>query len=268
MTFDVLTGINLRDADSSGLELIYYPDPSIQVDTTFGESVLQCDVYPIVVEQLKTYQIPVEIGQVYDFYNGSSFCPIDSGRIELLFDYGNGEQILEFRLEGYNGTINIPFVPGEPNILAPYTRKLELRLYPYDRVEDVVVETLDVLVLGDKADESTFTTTSPEIPMLILRDPPGDGSFASFTESTSSCHTLGFSAQVDASVNKWTELKLGTKFEAGLGFSTETKVWGTVNGSMEVGATTITTNEQEVCLEALSTYETSQSLQGKDGICI
>jgi hypothetical protein len=37
-----------------------------------------------------------------------------------------------------------------------------------------------VLTEGVKPLESTYATTSPEIPFMIIHDPPGDGSSSSF----------------------------------------------------------------------------------------
>lgn len=95
----------------------------------------------------------------------------------------NGEQVYAYR-----------FAPYLPNILAggerPYQNMLEVTIHD-TQLERYATATDWVVTQGARPTESTYATTSPEIPFLILHDPPGDASYASFKESSS--HSTAFS---------------------------------------------------------------------------
>ncbi|MCF7794435.1 MAG: Ig-like domain-containing protein [Candidatus Cloacimonetes bacterium] len=90
------------------------------------------------------------------------------------------------------------FAPYLPNLLSggnrPYQNKIEIEVYDADQ-DRYAIQTDWAITEGAKPQESTFSTTSPEIPFLVLHDPPGDQSFASFNQSSS--HSTAFSVQVD-----------------------------------------------------------------------
>ncbi len=111
--------------------------------------------------------------------------------------------------------IHYSFKGGLPRISSPYTRDITINYriqgidYP---AENVLTEGI---ILGGASDGSqTFLTAAPDIPDIILRDPPGSGSSAtiesgesiSFIKSTTSSE----SNNLAASVNILTGVKLET----------------------------------------------------------
>jgi hypothetical protein len=92
------------------------------------------------------------------------------------------------------------FAPYLPNILdggeRPYQNLLEVVIH--DPQLDRYASSTDwVLTQGARPTENNYATTSPEIPFLILHDPPGDRSYASFRESSS--HSVAFSVSYSSS---------------------------------------------------------------------
>lgn len=66
---------------------------------------------------------------------------------------------------------------GTPNIIAPYLKTLNIQYTDrFGRLAPSINK--NVVVTGVKTDVATFTTVSPQIPMLVLHDPPGDNSFS------------------------------------------------------------------------------------------
>ena len=118
---------------------------------------------------------------------------------------------------------------------------------------------LRAIVTGVKAGNTTFTSVSPEIPFLILRDPPGDMSYAELIEEETSETSLSFSTLIGGNVTTWSKTKVGAKFEAGLGFSMETEAWGSVEGRMSIGASNATNEEFTVSMTNTSAYKTDDS---------
>jgi len=76
------------------------------------------------------------------------------------------------------------------------------------------------IVLGGASDGSnTFVTKAPDIPAIILRDPPGSESFASIEAGTSISFTKNRSFQKSSSSNIEFTANLGTDFEIGGGLA-------------------------------------------------
>lgn len=115
------------------------------------------------------------------------------------------------------------FAPYLPNITGgeyytrPYQNMLEVTVQDQD-LNRFATSTDWVLTQGARPTESTFATTSPQIPMLILHDPPGDASYASFkqTSTTSNAMSVNFSS---AALNgEMVTAKLGPTIVSNMGF--------------------------------------------------
>ncbi len=121
------------------------------------------------------------------------------------------------------------FAPYLPNLLSggdrPYQNKIEIEVYDADQ-DRYAIQTDWAITEGAKPQESTFSTTSPEIPFLVLHDPPGDQSFASFNQSSS--QSTAFSVQVDRGMGSTQEtticLGLDIVQDVGLFYSIQTEI--------------------------------------------
>lgn len=222
--------------------------PPMEADLTFGDQELNffyrskpnliitgfndygCGDYeniPIITQGTR-YTLILEVREAF----GVNECPADTGYIIVQNHLGNETEVVDtLYLDG--GVAEYKFIPGDPNLIAPHTKDLTVTAYVEN---EWVSQSIDVLVEGNRPREQTFTTVSPEIPLMILRDPPGDGSYSYLEEGTTTQTSLRFSAQQSGSVNIWGEVKAGTKFEAGFGVTVETEIWGKVRGALEVGA--------------------------------
>ncbi|RLC52772.1 MAG: hypothetical protein DRI23_02025, partial [Candidatus Cloacimonadota bacterium] len=161
------------------------------------------------------------------------------------------------------------FAPYLPNILSGYDRQ-------YQNMMEITVEDADlnrfttqtdwILTEGVKPLESTYATTSPEIPFLILHDPPGDGSFSSFGQSSS--HSIAMSSAVctDSEHDIFTSIHLGpdiTTSVGGLFFSVELEIDVTADFNMGFTMTKTQTQsqEQELTFTTSTEYFTSDDDQ-------
>ncbi|WP_163411213.1 T9SS type A sorting domain-containing protein [Flavobacterium ajazii] len=115
-------------------------------------------------------------------------------------------------------TLTYAFKGGIPSITPPFEIKstLEYRLnevsYPVENFKDTGI------ILGGRADGSqTFVTAAPDIPAIILRDPPGSNSFAtieagesiSFTSEATFAHQEGVSEELTIAGGMYFELQGG-----------------------------------------------------------
>ncbi len=258
MEYFTTQAANLRHGDVT-LDMIYRSTPTIEVS---GFDLLGCgDLYegvPIVL-QGEYYDILFEVQESF----GESTCPADTGFLviynKLLADKNRADTLVL-----NNGQAFYTLVPEDVNIISPYLNKFEAVAVVGD---EEVIYSQDVLVEGNRPREKTFTTVSPEIPFMILRDPPGDASF-SYLENNSVTNTaFRFHALAGGSLKVWSEVKAGVKFEAGMGVTYETEIWGKLKGSLEVGADIRGQSEFGLTITNGERFETSnnQDITGEQG---
>ena len=161
------------------------------------------------------------------------------------------------------------FAPYLPNILSGYDRQ-------YQNMLEVTVQDTDlnrfatqtdwVLTEGVRPLESTYATTSPEIPVMIIHDPPGDGSSSTFGQSSSHSVAYGTSVCIDDELNTFMNIHLGPDITVSAGcsfFSVETEI--DITADFDLGLTLQKTQtrsmEQELTFTTSSQYSTSEDDQ-------
>lgn len=161
------------------------------------------------------------IDDVSDLKNAYSFHFNDS-----VFDPVNADNFPEYTLN-----------PGLPNILSggshPYRKYLTVQVR--DALGRESSETYWMVVTGHHPREKTFTTTMPEIPFMVLHDPPGDQSYSEYVQNTSYTHTSSYS-YTDSNTGQVTgKIKVGAKSMVGIGVMTEVEAY--VENSVDVKLT-------------------------------
>jgi len=242
---------------------IYRKPPSIKITGYDEFTCAPFDIVPV-MEMGVTYPLQIE---VYENFNLDT-CLADTGYI-IIYDGVGGDPSKPDTFSLDSGAVRYNMIAGFPNILGgplhPYQKNFQVTAY----VDGQTVDTIQwVLVEGNKPRASTFVSTSPEIPFNILRDPPGDGSYSYLSQGTTSNHSFKLSAQRSASANIWAEITLGTEFWKGFfSFGSETKVWGKVKGTLEVGATLMSQTEFGLSISNTDRFQTSgnSNITGAEG---
>ncbi|MGO4822419.1 MULTISPECIES: LamG-like jellyroll fold domain-containing protein [unclassified Flavobacterium] len=112
------------------------------------------------------------------------------------------------------------FKAGLPSVAVPFTISSSLKYRINEKDYDVEDYKPLGIILGGKSDGSrTFVTAAPDIPEIILRDPPGSNSFASIEKGESISFTSESSFASSQGVNTNLKLMLGVKFGAGGGLA-------------------------------------------------
>ena len=151
---------------------------------------------------------------------------------------------LRFRL--YNrqtkDMIDSFFLPGAPYITPPYNKTFEIHYI--DRYGRKITPIIRKAVgTGVQSPPSTFITTSPQKPYLILHEPPGDQSY-SYWSSTESVETSSkFSVAKSNGEDGFEEINAGAEFSTGIGVQIETEIVGSINKSKSYTATNTPENE-------------------------
>ncbi len=185
-------------------------------------------------------------------------CPLsDTSKIHIVTNVHQEDQTQEFLFPVADTGTKVRLVGGTPNITGDHLKNLFV--YFTDRYSRAATSlSRKVLVTGVKADAATFTTVSPEVPLVVLHDPPGDGSYSEWESNQSITNTTRFYTASDRSTEGWIEAKIGAKFQVGFIVSTETSVWGTIKGSIGVASRSTSANE------AVITTTTSQNFKTAD----
>lgn len=97
---------------------------------------------------------------------------------------------------------------------------------------------------------------TPQAPLYILRDPPGDQSYSSLTSGNSTCFGQSYSLSADASLNTWGKVKVGVQGSVGLVATTDYSIYGQVGVDLTVGRSQTSETEYETCLETTSEFST------------
>ena len=233
-----------------------------EISISFENLDYECEAYAYpILEQGIPYEMTILVEEVF----GEERCPVE-GEMELIITNEVSDSIdFPDTITVINGIATKTIIPGYPNFFDD-----NLKLFSVEAVvgEESVVKNQEILVLGNQAREQTFTTVSPEIPFLILRDPPGDESYSFFEASSSSETAFRTFFKGEDSDQFWLESKLGFKKELDFGpVHVEDEVWGSVGTSLEITAQNSTQSEFILSFTNTERYETSSdpAFIGRDG---
>ena len=229
---------------------IYHPPPIIQL-SIFPEETT-CDSIPI-MRQFKDYFLLIEVLEEYE----GQVCLVANGTVSIFDDIG-GNPAQPVTLELKNGRAEYTLTAGEPNILGggphPYQKLLQV-------TADVDSQTasLDqwVLVTGHRPRTPTFASTTPELPLMILRHPPGDQSYSFQSKGSTIINRYSFAFEETAGGGVFADVRLGfvgstpdtpagvptTNFGAYVFLTGSVSAGGGFGGS-RVFTTTLTTTEE------------------------
>ena len=100
---------------------------------------------------------------------------------------------------------------------------------------------------------------APSLPLYILRDPPGDGSYSQFSTGNTVCFGQSQSVSNSSSANTWFKAKVGVSGQVGFGVTTDYSIYGEVGVSLDASRSQTDDFEYKTCIEATNTFTTSNS---------
>ena len=113
---------------------------------------------------------------------------------------GNPDYIF-LRLKSAAPMLDTFLIPGAPNTSAPYKKNFEIRYVDrYGR--EATPQIRNATVTGTFSPASTFVTSFPEKPYLILHAPPGDESYSFWSKDQTAEITSSYSMAKDSSRNE------------------------------------------------------------------
>jgi len=249
--FDV-TPVDLTD--SSQVQIYTYRKPPVIEITGWDD--IGCAPFEVpILEMDIDYPLTIE---VYEEFGGER-CLVDTGIVTIYDDVGTGNQEpIELKLQG--GTAFYKLTAGEPNILdgglRPFQKLLQVEA---DVTGQKTTAEIWVLVTGHRPREQTFATVSPDVPFMILRDPPGDASYSYLEKDVELRQTINFNHKTSMGFNTWTQTKLGCKMNLGWIAETVVEVWGSFRTAMEMSIEEINQFEYALSYRTLQRFLTSDN---------
>lgn len=261
--FDNVVGgetVDLTDKNDT-LAFIYIAPPQIEVVEDLEITACSTDTF-FMIEQLEYYTMKFKVFQEYAGGN----CNLDTAFFS--FDNQLSADPAMFDTVMTAGTLGYRFQAGQPNLASPYTLNLTVTAMQFDSQQ--VVLNRNAVILGQKSTGTTFASTTPEIPFVILRDPPGDASSATIEKGTTFCNAYSFGVSASGGGGETYSVKLGTTTEVvtGIGVAninsvvienTTSKTWSATFGASRE-------ETSEICLTANEVISTNgaDDLMGKD----
>lgn len=195
---------------------------------------------------IQAYQGPVAKG-----------CPASDTNLIVSTNIQGEDTNEEITIGTDSGRVVLRLKAGIPNLVGSHRKVFQVVFT--DRFGRPATANVPVVVTGLKNNIGTFATVSPEIPLMVLHDPPGDASFSFWETAQENEIAMRMYNAKGGGASAWAEVKLGLKFEAGIGFTTESAIWGSIKGSVGVNARNATSEETVITTRATSNFSTSDN---------
>jgi hypothetical protein len=171
----------------------------------------------IVMQQGEPAPMRINIWRNYSFGGGST-CAVDTALV-TVYDEISDAGFVYHTLD--TSFVKHTIVPGLPNIIGtgphPYQKFVSVYAETWDAIGTNTPVSVWAVVLGNKALTPTFITKTPELPFLVLHDPPGDGSSATIKEGKSV--GFGYEMSVDTGLGVVGYVKMAVAAEVPVPFT-------------------------------------------------
>ncbi|MEM1094258.1 MAG: LamG-like jellyroll fold domain-containing protein [Bacteroidota bacterium] len=236
------TAVDLAAADST-VNLVYRAPLVVTID---GLTPSVCDTpalpgnLPILA---KGDEVDISISISEDY--GNQLCPVDSGRVTLFNEIAD-ESTLPFIIaftEDDGGKVDTTFTVGNPNLQQG--RVVDGVDRTYQKFLTATAEvgsqsqstTAWAAVSGTKLRPGTQFLTTPdvEVPTMVLRDPPGDGSFSYWGQGQTKCNTWSAGASIEVFQEGEFTVSTGAEIDVGVTFGGEGSTEGEAKAIIGAG---------------------------------
>lgn len=202
--FDVKGGTNLdlSKSDSTNLDFIYFASPQVEVVSGLDQISPSCET--IVLDQGDQIIAGIRLFESYipniSILGDDGICELDTGIVQII--NGFSDETKDTVLSSTN--LQYEFKVGLPNPTPPFLKSMQIIGKSIAGRQGST--TIQGVVTGIFNKENTFTTKLPEIPLLILRDPPGDKSYSYWEKDSKVCSVV--KAHVEETTGGGTNIEL------------------------------------------------------------
>ncbi len=186
-------------------------------------------------------------------------CYLDSSTINVT---NNVAGLSQRSYEMVDGKLQLVYPAGTPNFISPFSKTISVAITTTDG--RTANGTTSMVIAGEKRLPTAVLSTNPPIyPFFILRDPPGDGSYATLEANKQVCREFGLTGSFETAAG--VSVTVGSNFNVPL---LGLKLAGaSITGSFNYTNTTENDRKAELCVslnESVSTPATDDFI-GSDG---
>ncbi len=213
---------DMRNKLRDTVDFRYYAPPQVWMEP-FDETICMngsSTPYPTIERSgsLNGYKQYKKTIRMYEDYTGGRDW-LKNFKLKITNNL-NDEDPREYEVKDTNA-YEYKYFAGKANIAGDFTKFLQVEGTSDRNENHVMVQR--AIVLGEREREASFITTSPEIPIMILRDPPGDASSATWEKGETHCWGWENVSIAQAGVNVIRKLKKGVEVETQTGAPGATK---------------------------------------------
>lgn len=224
----------------------------------FPEQICSDIEFPI-LDQFRPYPLIYAVEEV-------TGCPVDTGYVIVTDEISSADgSVIVDTVPISNGLAFDTIIPGIPNIFSDYSKPLILQAFAGIDPSNIIVGTpvtINAIVVGSAPRGTQFTTVSPELPRIILRDPPGDASYSYITQDSTFSTSSSMYTQNSEGGSVWAKAKAGVEIDI-ISFEAGVEIGASLSGEA------VHVNSEETIYEfsTSTTYNTSDDpgLTGKEG---
>lgn len=188
------------------LDFIYHRDLEVVSDEDdVFKKVTVAGKQSYLLSQFDNPELRISLKEAYSYDGVDYGCVIKADSV-LVYDGISDLERQRLLFEENQQQVKYKLKAGAPVIEAPYEKTLQLVAFTDGKT---VSKVITAIVEGERARIGTFVTKSPEIPLFVLHDPPGDGSSVSIAKGTVISKTKTTSYQVGGSSGAYVETQVG-----------------------------------------------------------
>ena len=263
ITFDPVE-IDLSEQDTT-CNFIYHSEPHIEM---IWPDTLPTRNDTIILEQFEIYAAEIDVFELYGEFDEIR-CRVDTGSIIVTDELSDAMQ--DSTLQIADSATLYYFQAGYPNIaggsLHSYQKIIQVK---YENEAKNIALAEDWLYISGQLPRGTaFATTLPDMPYIILRDPPGDGSKSKISIGKTMSQSMTFNLKHQTSLGGWAKattcVKYKLKFLFGIKLDIAVKTEFRAGFDVSLSQNSITENQWT--FETTDTFSTSSSPSfiGSDG---
>jgi len=237
--------IDLSKNDSI-VDFTYFAAPEVQIVNGL-DPVPGCGPDVFVLDQGEYLTLDIKLVERYvPTMSDDGICPLDSANFHII--NGFADEVVDTVMSG--GLLSYKFQTGLPNPSPPFLKTLQIiGTSPSGREGSLSKQ---AVVTGIRNKENTFTSMMPEMPTIILRDPPGDGSSSFLEKNEKICKTTVIKSEVETGLGTNIKISTGPKVTlvlAPLGIGIIEEIEPTILANVEAQLTykRVSDNSFETC---------------------
>lgn len=138
-------------------------------------------------------------------------------------------------------------------------RKFTLRFNRVGSPAPVMDIRFGAIMVGESYTDVLGYYDAPALPLFILRDPPGGGSFSSLASGSTTCFGQSHSVSTSQEEGLWAKAKVGVAGEAGLFVTTEFELFFEAGASLTASRSETSEYEYKTCLQTTSAFTTANT---------